>query len=134
MNGSGPQMHTDEQGWNTNRITDRIIGCAMTVLNSLGTGFAEKVCENALAVELRYAGLRVEQQRELAVHYREVLVGSFAVDLLVEDAVIVELKAVKAFDDAHIAQCLNYLRAADRQVCLLLNFGTSRLGIRRLMF
>jgi len=124
-------MNTDEQRSELNKITEFVIGCAMTVSNTLGCGFLEKVYENAIAVELRRAELKVEQQRELLVHYTGVLVGSFAMDLVVEDRVIVELKAVKAFDDVHVAQCLNYLRAAELPVCLLLNFGNPRLEVRR---
>ena len=124
-------MNTDEQRSELNKITEFVIGGAMTVSNTLGCGFLEKVYENALAVELRRAELKVEQQRELLVHYTGVLVGSFAMDLVVEDRVIVELKAVKAFDDVHVAQCLNYLRAAELPVCLLLNFGNPRLEVRR---
>ena len=124
-------MNTDEQRSELNKITEFVIGCAMTVSNTLGCGFLEKVYENAIAVELRRAELKVEQQRELLVHYTGVLVGSFTMDLVVEDRVIVELKAVKAFDDVHVAQCLNYLRAAELPVCLLLNFGNPRLEVRR---
>ena len=134
MNDCRPQMYTDEQGSRTTEVTERSIGCAMTVLNTLGIGFAEKVYENSLGIELRRAGLKAEQQKELSVHSRGELVGSYAVELLVEDSVIVELEAVKAFEDAHVAQCLNYLRAADCRIGLLLNFGNPRLGIRRLVF
>ena len=124
-------MNTDEQRSELNKITEFVIGCAMTVSNTLGCGFLEKVYENAIAVELRRAELKVEQQRELLVHYTGVLVGSFAMDLVIEDRVIVELKAVEAICDAHVAQCLNYLRAAELPVCLLLNFGSPRLEVRR---
>jgi GxxExxY protein len=127
-------MNTDELRLGTDQVTEQIIGCALKVSNGLGIGFPEKVYENALAVELRRAGLVVAQQRELKVHYEGVLVGSFAVDLLVEDRVIVELKVARYLEEAHTAQCLNYLRVADAEVCLLLNFGNPRLEIKRLVY
>ncbi len=113
-------------------LTERIIGCAFLVANALGHGFLEKVYENALAHELRKAGLRVDQQHGLAVHYDGVLVGEFQVDLLVEGQILVELKAVAGLQEAHVAQCLNYLKASGRTVCLLFNFGRS-LQFRRLL-
>jgi len=112
-------------------LTEKIIGCAYTVLNTLGAGFLESVYENALAHELRKAGLQVEQQQPIAVRYDGIVVGEYRTDLLVEGAVLVELKAVKAFDAVHLAQCLNYLKASGRKTCLLLNFGKSTLGIKR---
>ena len=117
-----------------NPITEKIIGCAYTVSNTLGAGFLEKVYENALAHELRKAGLKVEQQRPIQVIYDGVAVGEYFADLIVEDCVLVELKASKALDEAHKLQCINYLKATGRRVCLLLNFGTSRVEIKRLVF
>jgi hypothetical protein len=106
-------MHVDDIA--LNRVSERIIGCAFTVLNTLGTGFLEKVYENALAHELRKAGLAV-------LH-----------DLLVEGAVLVGLKAVRALDDIHRAQCLNYLKATGLHLCLLVNFGKTRLEVKRIV-
>jgi GxxExxY protein len=114
-------------------LTERIIGSALTVSNTLGSGFHEKVYENALAHELRKVGLAVVQQRSVTVMYDGVIVGDYAVDLLVEGTVIVELKAIKAVTDIHRAQCINYLRATGLQVCLLLNFGNPRLEIKRIV-
>jgi GxxExxY protein len=114
-------------------ISSRIIGCAFAVANALGSGFLEKVYENALALELRSAGLATEQQRGIAVTYRGALVGEYFVDLLVEGSVLVELKTVRALDRAHRAQCINYLRATGRHLCLLLNFGTPRLEFQRVV-
>jgi GxxExxY protein len=82
------------------------------VLNTLGVGFLEKVYENALAHELRKAGLTVAQQHCFSVIYDDVTVGEYVVDLMVEQALLVELKAARALDDAHHAQCLNYLKAS----------------------
>jgi GxxExxY protein len=116
-----------------NALSERIIGCAFTVANGLGSGFLEKVYENALAHELRRAGLTVAQQQGVSVIYDDVIVGEYAADLLVEAAVVVELKAVRALDDVHQAQCMNYLRATRMHLCLLLNFGKPRLEIRRIV-
>ena len=116
-----------------NALSERIIGCAFTVANRLGSGFLEKVYENALAHELRKAGLTVAQQQGVSVTYDDVIVGEYAADLLVEAAVLVELKAVRALDDIHQAQCMNYLRATGMHLCLLLNFGRPRLEIRRIV-
>ena len=115
-----------------NSITGAIIGCAFRVSNSLGTGFLEKVYENALAHELRKESLAVLQQAQIAVTYDGVEVGHYNPDLLVERMVIVELKVAKAIEEAHEAQLLNYLRSTGLRAGLLLNFGTSRLGVRRM--
>jgi GxxExxY protein len=103
------------------------------VANALGPGFLEKVYENALAHELRCAGLAVEQQKSLKVYYRDIVVGEYMADLLVEGLVVVELKAVRAFDDIHLAQCLNYLKATGLKVGLLINFGTRKVQIKRVV-
>ena len=108
-----------------------MIGCAFTVLNTLGAGFLERVYENALAFELRAAGLSVAQQSGAIVYYHDQVVGEYFVDLLVEDVLLVELKIAKALDDAHQLQCINYLKATDLRLCLLLNFGRPRLEIKR---
>jgi GxxExxY protein len=113
------------------QITGLILGCADRVHNTLGVGFLEKVYENALAHEVRKAGLGVVQQAEIDVYYDRVRVGLYAADLLVESTVLVELKAVRALDSIHMAQCLNDLRATGLEVCLLLNFGTPRLQKKR---
>ena len=114
-------------------LTEKILGCAYRVANELGPGFLEKVYENALAHELRKAGLTVAQQHPIDVWYDGVQVGSFAVDLFLEGRVLIELKACKAIDDAHVAQVLNYLKATGQPTCLLLNFGTPKIQVRRLM-
>ena len=116
------------------KITEKIIGCVHQVSNVLGPGFLEKVYENALAVELGQVGLQVSQQHRIEVRYKDVLVGEFVADLLVEECVIVEIKAIKAFDDIHTAQCVNYLKATGLQVCLLLNFGTSKATVKRIVY
>ena len=111
-------------------LTQRIIGCAYAVSNSLGAGFLKKVYENALAHELRKHGLRVEQQHAMNVYY-DGIVGQYVADLLVESAVLIEVKAIRALDDVHLAQCLNYLRATRLNLCLLINFGNPKVEIKR---
>jgi GxxExxY protein len=83
-------------------LSGRVIGCAFTVLNTLGAGFLEKVYENALAYEVRAVGLSAVQQYGAKVHYKDILVGEYFVDLLINDVLLVELKTVKALDDAHM--------------------------------
>ena len=117
----------------TDNLTEIIIGCAMKVSNTLGVGFLEKVYENALAVELRRAGLAAEQQKPISVAYEGVIVGDYCADIVVNVQVILELKAVKFIDDIHKAQLLNYLKATGLRVGLILNFGTPTLGIKRMV-
>jgi GxxExxY protein len=114
-----------------NEVTKRIIGCAYTVSNGLGAGFLEKVYENAIAHELGKSGLRVQQQQPIKVIYDGIIVGDYLADIVVEDSVLIELKAIKAFDDVHFAQCINYLKATGMRICLLINFGQPKLEIRR---
>ncbi len=116
-----------------NAISERIIGCAFTVGNAPGHGFLEKVYENALAHELRKSGLPVVQQRGIEVRYDGVVVGEYVVDLLVDGQVLVEIKTVRALDDVHSAQCLNYLKATGHHLCLLINFAKPRVEIRRIV-
>ncbi len=126
-------MNADEHRFELNQITKKIIGCVYRVSNTLGCGFLEKVYENALVIELNRARLQFQQQHPIKVLYDSLTVGEFAVDLLVEDRVIVELKATKAFDEIHSAQCMNYLRASNLNICLLVNFGAPRVQIKRIV-
>ncbi len=116
-----------------NDITEKIIGCAYTVSNTLGIGYVEKVYENALVVATRKAGLAVEQQYPIKVIFDRVVVGEFFADLFVEKRVLVELKAVSMLMDEHTAQALNYLRATGAEVCLLINFAKPKIQIKRLL-
>ena len=124
-------MDADERRLAINAVTEQIIGAAYQVSNYLGTGFLEKVYENSLAYELRKRGRRVQQQFQINVCYDGVIVGDYVADLIVDDLVLVEVKAVKYFDDIHLAQCLNYLKATSLHVCLLINFGTPKIEIKR---
>lgn len=134
MNIDQPQMNTEDTDQDRDRdpLTGRIIGAAYAVHNSLGVGFLEKVYENALTHELRKQGFQVHQQQAIHVHYDNIVVGEYFADLIVDQQVLIELKAVKAFDNAHVAQCINYLRATRLKTALLLNFGTTNLGIKRI--
>ena len=105
-------------------ITDKILlAFFKKVYHRLGYGFLEKVYENAMASELRRMGLKVEQQVQIRVFYEGEVVGAYVADLLVEDLIIVELKAARQIMDEHEAQLLNYLRATPYEIGLLLNFG-----------
>jgi GxxExxY protein len=126
-------MNADEYRSDLDQITKKIIGCAHRVSNALGCGILEKVYENALTIELHRAGLFFERQRLIVDRYDNIPVGGFSIDLLMESKVIVELKAAKAFDEVHAAQCMNYLRAAGVKVCLLINFGRPRVQVRRIV-
>jgi len=130
-----PQMNADERRFDRremSELTERVIRCAFAVSNTLGCGFLEKVYENALAHELRKAGIHAEQQHGITVYYDGVAVGEYAADLLIEGVLLVELKAVKELDDVHLAQCLNYLKATKLRLCLLMNFAKPKLEVRRI--
>ena len=116
-----------------NEITEKVIGCLYQVSNSLGCGFLEKVYENASGIAIAKAGLRVQPQFPIQVRYEGVVVGDYFADLLVEELVLVELKAVKLLDEVHTAQCLNYLRATGLPVCLLVNFYRPKVEIKRII-
>ena len=105
-------------------ITSEIISAFYAVYNNLGYGFLEKVYENALIIELEKRGLTVRQQVPIQVYYEGKIVGEYFADLLVNNKVIIELKAVKEIIDAHEAQLVNYLKATNIEIGLLLNFGT----------
>ena len=117
-----------------NIITSKVISCAYRVSNTLGTGFLEKVYENALAVELRHCRMEFIQQPNYLVRYRGDAVGDYIPDLMVADSVIVDIKAIDALNRVHQAQCMNYLRATGLRVALLLNFGAPRLETRRFVW
>lgn len=114
-------------------LSGAIIGCAMTVLNTLRPGLDEKLYENALVLELRARGHSVEQQRSFPVHYRGVPIGTLIPDLIVDDKVIVDTKVVTVFTDTHTAQMLGYLAITGHTLALLLNFKYAKLDIRRVV-
>lgn len=113
-------------------LTYRIIGCAMKVHNVLGNGFQEVIYQRALAVEMEKQGLTFVREFEMPLFYDNVNIGSRRLDFLVEEKVIVELKALVRLDDVHVAQGLNYLVAYKVDKGLLLNFGAQSLEVKRL--
>lgn len=104
-------------------LTDKIIGAYYKVYNNLGYGFLEKVYENSLAIELKKMVLKVEQQKNIKVFYEQEQVGDYYADVLVDDLILIEIKAASALCEEHEAQLTNYLRATLIDVGLLLNFG-----------
>jgi GxxExxY protein len=114
-------------------ISKRVIGCAFAVSNQLGSGFLENVYENALALELRDQQIEFEQQKALKVYYRGVVIGHYVADLVIANRLIIEIKALSAITSTHEAQLMNYLQATGITVGLLFNFGTPRLGVKRIV-
>ncbi|HPD65327.1 MAG TPA: GxxExxY protein [Bacteroidia bacterium] len=113
-------------------LTGKIIGCAMKVHSVLGNGFQEVIYQRALAIELQEAGLSFQRELEMPVMYKAQQIGTRRVDFLVEDAVMVELKALVNLEDVHLAQALNYLEAYHLETGLLINFGAKSLQFKRL--
>ena len=111
-------------------LSKKIIGAAIEVHWELGPGFLEKIYEEALKLELRKQDLEFEYQKEITVEYLGVVVGTHRLDLIVEDNIMIELKAVKEFEDIHYAQLRSYLKATDMKVGLLLNFAKPTLEIK----
>lgn len=114
-------------------ITEVIIGEAYKVHNALGSGFLEKVYENALYKKIKETGFRVVQQHPIKVLFENEIVGEYCTDLLVEDKIIVELKALESMHQIHEVQLVNYLKATGLEIGLLLNFG-KKLEVKRKVF
>ena len=124
-------MNTDEKKFKHKELTYKILNAAFEVHNILGCGFLEKVYENALLHELDIQGMRAEAQKEIQVIYKDHNVGSYMADIVVEDSVILELKAVERITKLHKAQLLNYLKATGYEVGMILNFARPRLEYHR---
>jgi len=114
-------------------ITGQVIGAAMKVHSALGNGFQERIYQRALAIEMAKHGLSFRREIEMQIYYDGQEIGKRRVDFLVEDKVMVELKAVTQLEDAHLAQAINYLEAYHLEVGLLLNFGARSLEYRRVV-
>jgi GxxExxY protein len=125
-------MNTDERRC-PDSLTENVIGAVLEVSNTLGAGFLEKVYERALLRELALRGLRAKAQFSVSVMYKGHCVGEYYADILVEGVLVVELKCVERLCNEHTAQCLNYLRATGRAVCLLVNFQSSKVEWRRIV-
>jgi GxxExxY protein len=126
-------MNTSEHGFKHGDITQKVIGVFYDVYNELGYGFLESVYQKALGLALNGAGLHVCAPIKISVWFRGTKVGYFEGDMLVEKCVLLELKATRALDSSHQAQLLNYLRATDIEIGLLLNFGPKP-EFKRLLF
>ena len=116
-----------------NELSEKIIGCAYAVANILGSGFLEKVYENALCIELNKAGLIAEQQVPMKVYYDCICVGDYFVDILVEHEIVIELKSVRKIEGVHLAQMLNYLKGMQKKLGLIINFSRPKVEIRRIV-
>ena len=126
-------MYMDEKEYKYSDITRKIIGAAMKVHSTLGNGFQEVIYQRALAIEMSKHRLSFQRELEMPIFYDEQQIGTRRVDFLVEDKVMVELKAVTELEDVHLAQAINYLEAYKLEVGLLLNFGAKSLEYRRLI-
>jgi GxxExxY protein len=116
---------------NINELTHKIIGCAMQVHRVLGNGFQEVIYQRSLAIEMRYADLEFEREKEMQIFYRYEEVGTRRVDFFVEGKVMVEIKAIEKLEDVHKAQAINYCEAYNITDGLLINFGGKSLGFKR---
>jgi len=114
-------------------LTERVLGAVFEVTNTLGAGFLEKVYQRALLRELALRGIRATAEASFSVTYKGHSVGDYFADLLVEDVLVVELKCVERLCSEHSAQCLNYLRASGRTVCLLVNFQKPTVEWKRIV-
>ena len=115
-------------------LSQRVIGCAFEVSNTLGAGFFEKVYEKALCIELEKAGLEYLCQKPVLIKYKNFLIGEYIADIIVEGRLLLELKALSSLCREHEAQLINYLKATGLSVGLLLNFGRPKLGIKRMIW
>ena len=112
-------------------LTGEVIGCAMAVHSALGNGFQEVIYQRALEIEMTDRGLSVSREHEMPIYYKEQQVGTRRAGFLVDNVVVVELKAIVQLEDVHLAQAMNYLEAYDLEVGLLLNFGARSLEFKR---
>jgi len=113
-------------------LTKKIIGCAMRVHSALGNGFQEVIYQRCLAIEMQDSDLDFKRELEMPIHYKGHDVGTRRVDFLVEEKIMVELKALILLEDVHLAQALNYLEAYKLEIGLLINFGARSLEFKRL--
>jgi len=120
-----PMQHED--------LTRQIIGCAYTVYNTMGFGFLESVYEECMVIELEKLKLHVQQQHAITVRYENKVVGTFCADLFVENTVMVELKSVRTIAPVHETQLVNYLKATGMDVGLVINFGETKVEVKRKM-
>jgi GxxExxY protein len=122
-------MNEDEHGC----LTEKVLAAVFEVSNTLGSGFLEKVYERALLKELNFRGIPAKAQAAFAVTYKGYSVGEYFADILVDDVLVIELKCVDHFANEHLAQCLNYLRASGKSICLLVNFQKPKVEWKRII-
>lgn len=113
-------------------ITQKVIGCAMTVHNTLGAGFMETIYQRALSIEMKFAGISFEEEKQIPIYYRNEVVGYRRVDFLIDNTITLEIKAVSEIEPKHLIQGKNYLEAFNLPIGLLINFGSSSLQFKRL--
>jgi GxxExxY protein len=130
---SGTQRSIRHDEYKFSDVTGKIIGCAMEVHSTFGCGFQEVVYQRSLAFEMSEQGLSFARELSMPLVYKGHDVGTRRVNFLVEDTIMVELKAVATMEPVHLAQTLNYLEACNLEIGLLLNFGSERLGVKRLL-
>jgi GxxExxY protein len=126
-------MDTNENKILYKDLSYKIVGLAMQVHNKLGFGFSEKVYENSTMILFRREGIQAKQQTPITVYFEGEVVGDYYVDILVEDKIILELKSAEEIVDAHRSQVLNYLKATELQLAIILNFGKKMLEYERLV-
>jgi GxxExxY protein len=119
--------------FNDSALTGKIIGCAMEVHNSIGNGFQEVIYQRCLSIEFDKSLIAHKREYNLDIYYKDQLVGVRRADFLVEDCIIVEIKAVKELEDMHLAQAINYLEVTGYKTGLLINFGNRKLQFKRVM-
>ena len=112
-------------------LTRQIIGCAYQVFNKLGFGFLESVYKKAMLIELESKKLKSEEEKSLKVYYDNQVVGTFSVDLLIEDEIVIELKSVQNLAKEHEVQLVNYLNGLNKEIGLLINFGPTGVEVKR---
>jgi GxxExxY protein len=113
-------------------ITHQIIGCAMKVHSALGNGFQEVIYQRALEIEMAYQDITFEREKEMPIYYREIQIGTRRADFFVNESILVELKSIIQLENVHLAQALNYLEAYNKEIGLLINFGSVSLTFKRL--
>lgn len=132
INQKMPGKNLIKEEYKYSELTSKIIGCAMTVHNTLGNGFQEVIYQRALAIEMRLTGIDFNREFEMPIFYREEQIGTRRVDFLVQNKISVELKAITKLEDVHFAQAINYLEAYNLEIGLLINFGETSLNFKRL--
>jgi GxxExxY protein len=126
-------MNANNKGIVYKDLSYKVTGIAMEVFNTLGSGFLEKVYENAMMTLFRKEGINAQQQAPVKVHFHGEVVGEYFADILVDDRIILELKTGEKIIDVHRAQALNYLKAVDKKLAIIMNFGKEKLEYERLV-